>query len=372
MLATISCLAGTAPDPAPDAHTPAGSAWHKPAWAEHSGYAPPPPSALLAKGEPFAGELEGALLVCEATTTHRGDRQRLLADLRGHDTTRPDMDVWLAIGENGVLNHGGADSASVRFGAPAVTLRQGEGIGVSLQDRGVFRKVTFDVMHAGYAGELPMALLSDESTGQCLKVPDELVQAALAVELEEFDAKQPDYAGRVADLERQDLGRGSAPDPRSELVDAAALVGWGGDAVVERVAAVEAADTAFVEAIGQAVVDAHSSFPDQVDVDGTRYVAHPMECPRWFGYRSYGFWSDCGIEVQVGVGPTSHSLEIVGSDGVLSSAGVLLPANEEEDRYRELQPGEVGVIVIPIHEPKPPYAIRVHGSEGPVWMAVPE
>lgn len=357
--------------PAPDPSTPAGSAHLKPAWAEHIGYAPAPPKSILSRGQPFGGELDGALLVCEATTSHRGDRQRLLADWRGHDTTRPDMDVWLTVGEHGVLSHGPADNATAWFGAPAVSLRDGEGVGVSLQDRGVFRKVTFDVMHASYSGELPMALLSDESSGQCLRVPDDEVQAALKLELDAVDELQPLYDAREVDLDAQDFGASSEHDPRVALTSAAAYVGWGEPQVHTRVKTVDLSEQVFQESIGHAMVEAHRTMPDQVEVGDARYVAHPVECPRWFGYRSYGLWSKCGIEVQVRVGATTPTIEVVDAVGAVTSAGLLVPIDEDDDRYRALEVGEVAVLVIPLEDPKPPYALRIWGQEGPVWLAVP-
>ncbi len=371
MLATISCLSGAPVTAVPEPHTPAGSAWLKPAWADHEGYAPPPPGRLLHLGEPFSGELDGALLVCEATTTHRGDRQRILADLRGHDTTRPDMDVWMTIGDQGVLSHGPDDSTSVHFGAPAVSLRDTEGIGVSLQDRGVFRKVTFDTMHAGYAGELPLALLSESSEGQCLAVPDELVEAELLSQLDRADELQPLFEQREVDLSASDFGSATTDDPRPPLRSAASVVGWGEPRVRERVERVDSAQELFRQSIGGAMTEAHGTWPDQVQVDDSRFVAHPMECPRWLGYRRYGLWSKCGIEVQVGVGTGSPRIEVVDGSGTVSSAGVLLPIDEDDDRYRTLEAGEVGVMVIPIEEPAPPYALRIWGDEGPVWLAVP-
>ena len=372
MLATLSCLSGSPKAVAPDAHTPAGSAWHKPEWASHTGYAPPPPMWLAEHAEGFSGELENALLICEATTTHRGDRQRLLADLRGHDTTRPDMDVWMTVGEHGVLTSGPTDSAWVRFGAPAVTLREGEGIGVALQDRGVFRKVTFDVMHASYSGELPLPLLSDESEGECLRVPDPWVQKVRDERLDEAAAQMHLYAAREVDLMQEDMGATSPHDPRDELQAAASVVGWGDEEIRLKVQKIARLDAAFRDQVGDAIVEVHPELPDQVEVDGTRYVAHPMECPRWFGYRSHGLWADCGIEVHVGMGERAHTIEIVDSTGAQAPAGVIIPLNDEEDRYRPLEPGEVGVLVVPIDEPEPPYALRVWGSEGPVWLAVPD
>jgi len=364
---------------------PAASLAARPAWSQGSGYAPGLSHDLLlslgAKGDlqTHAGPLEGGLLVCEVTTSHRGDRARYFAARRGIDTSLPDTDVWLDVGGQGVTTHGAIDSATTRFAAPAVHLKSGDPLRASLMDRGILRRHTYDTLSGTYEGALPMPLQGGTGEGWCGLAPPERVEAALAPHLAGADVAQVSLEARSTDLSRADYGRASSDDPRVPLRDAAALVGWERAEVAERVARVDDAEAAFSEAVKQALAAARRDMPDALTIGGATVKVRAVECP-WLGYSRYGVRSRCAMEVELRADPAGEVwLEWVDEDGAPTplDGGFSWVVSPDADKQteavqQEVLPGQEALLIAPVPPDRPPVAIRAWRGEQSFWIAVPE
>ena len=374
----LSLLAwfGTKTPPKPAPGTPEASLAARPLWAQSGGYAPAPPVSLLSKREeqPWIGELDGRMLSCEVETSHRGDRQRLFASFRDHDTTKPDMDVSLRIRGVEVVTVGPTDSATATFGAPAVTLDEGDSMQVILEDRGVLRKVVFDRLEGSYGGDLPQVLQGEDSTASCGVVPREEVEAALVAATPEADRRLANLEAREVQLHQEDFGRSMGSDPRDAIEDMAAIVGWERVEVSSRVQRVSAAERAFSEAIEVALRAEVERMPTSYRDRGLEVRSRGMKCPV-FGYHRHGLHYRCVLELEVARAPGSPGFqpELMTLDGQGHGiTGHTLPLSEAEDRraqaeWRTVEEGEEALVVVLLSSSEP-RVLRFFGEEGIQWM----
>jgi hypothetical protein len=293
----IACFGKkTPPPPAPG--TPEASLEARPIWASAPGYAPAPPDELLAHREEMLGPVDQRMLSCSVETTYRGDRQRLLASMRNHDTTLPDMAIRTYVRGVYVDDQGPTDSARASFGAPAVTLDEGDELQVVLSDQGFLRQVVFDRLDQTYAGVLPDGFSGTHSQASCWLVPQDEVEAALLAASRSADAGLALLASREVDVYEEDFGRGVKPDPRPEVEHMASLVGWERAEVAWRVDRIAAEERAFTEGIEAALAAELPKMPRSYSGQGLEVRSRGMQCPT-FGYWRHGVQERCVIELEV-------------------------------------------------------------------------
>lgn len=382
MLMTLLACVTPSTELGPPSGTPEASLSARPEWADHSGYAPGLPHALLAALDPerdlpdSSGPLHNALLVCEATTSYAGDRARFFAARRGVDTSLPDFVTWVDIGATGVVTNGPANSSTTRFAAPAVSLDKGESLKAVLQDAGVFRKHSFDTLTGTYDGTLPMTLSGETSQGWCRLAPEALIEASIKNPLASADAALAALESRTVDLSAVDLGRASAADPREPLRDAAALVGWERESVARRVAMVASVEETFDARVVATLEAAQATMASSLETNSVRFVPQQLRCP-WLPYNRYGVRSECALEVLVWTDTTlSTGIEMVSASGQLTGTSGLVVAPDASPRveaeWRTPEAGEEVLMILPLDKDSLPMAFRISTSSGSHWVKVPE
>ncbi|MFT4974150.1 MAG: hypothetical protein ACI8S6_000032 [Myxococcota bacterium] len=347
----------------------------RPDWSREHGYAPGLEQGQLEGFERTAhsGPLQGALLLCEAQTRHRGDRARALAARRGVDTSLPDMNAWLYVDELGVRTAGPQDSDQTLLSAPSMRLERGDTVQIVLQDRGFFRQVTFDTLHGTYTGALPLELAGAKSTASCWRASSAQLAAALQEALSGADEALRRLDAREVVLEERDFGRELSPDPREALEPAAGLVGWAHPALVSRLERIDVAEEAFTAALASAVSDETHMLSDEVSVDGSELRLRQSVCPRPLGYWRHRMEAECVVELDVSVGSEElPPMDVVFEDGThwpayfwsvpddahaltAASAGALSPSSE-------------GTMMVRYSRDQEPIAVRIRGSEGLRWL----
>ena len=373
MWTLLACLGGEHP-PAPSPGTPEASEAARPAWARSHGYAPSAPADLLQHREELVGALDSRMLSCELETTYRGDRQRLLASLRHHDTTRPDINVQLQVRDVALRAEGPEDSSTMRFGAPAVTASPGDLLSVDVSDRGVVRQVRFDVLTAAYSGQLPQRLDTPSTEMSCWVVPRERVEAALLEATVPAERVLALLDARQVDLYQPDFGRAVAEDPRQPVEAMAALVGWERAEVASRVQRVDEAEARFTDRIEVALRAEVPRMADRYSGQGLQVRSRGMQCPT-FGYWRHGVQERCVIELEVERAPEGEAfrpqLLDLSANGSTAS-GHVLPLELAEDRWaegewRSVGEGESVLVILEVRDDRT-RVLRFEGPEGITWM----
>jgi len=362
---------------APLIGSPEASQSARPDWIHYPGYAPGLEQEQLAaftRAE-HTGTLRGALLVCEATTTHQGDRRRRGPARRGINTALPDMDATLYLSELGVETHGPTNRATVLLGAPSVALSRGDSVKILLEDRGFFRSVVFDTLHGEYDGALPLSLSGAKSEATCWQAPRAQVEAQLAAALAAADGDLARLEERSVDLEASDFGQELTPDPRASLDAAAALVGWSHPEVTDRLDRIRGAEADFREQIASLVAEEAAGAAEEVVVEGSVLRLRRASCPRPLGYWRHRFRAECALELDAVAGDEGlPSMELVFGDGLYWKAYPWsVPAGAHaltEATAGALEPGEEGTMMIRYTRDQQPIAVRILSADGVQWLPV--